>query len=378
MAFSIAKYGVFYLFLDFGILYGLKITLSEYGTCDEKTGPKKFLTSQDMIVFISEVDYSDDPDAQFVYFQTMKKQDSVFHYLCLIDMKDQCTETESTSDVCSCTTLTKYVVQIKVSLKASKYMFKTLLRGIVIRSYDNKQIFSKERAIPQISIRPVFFPYDSPRTIVGSRDSTYLYILIQIPVIILTILLPVIYLFSRKRLREKSTSMVLKEEKCIEKTGPAQNCPNTLSMEEITKKSVDTTNLQETIQEDVIIYPMSVEGIERRNLEAQDIVNKETAQESPDTLSIVKNANNLVDTQNLKEEIHEDVIRYPMSEEGIEQHNSDSKCIEKKEPCQGAPNSLSMKENAKQLMDTTNLQETIPEDVIIYTMSVEGIERRNS
>ncbi|CAL1532239.1 unnamed protein product [Lymnaea stagnalis] len=109
------------------------------------------LAGEDIIVFKSLLDFSDDLDLSTVYFQTRKE--SNYRHLCLVNIKENCNLNRKK---CACRKSNEHILEITIRLNASVSYSGAWLRGVAIRSSDNLQKYGQEQMFPNI--------YDRNRT----------------------------------------------------------------------------------------------------------------------------------------------------------------------------------------------------------------------
>ena len=135
------------LCLCIGPLCGLKITIHKY----DETGNNQIIAHRDAVVFQGLVNFSDDPEVKYAYFQVLKQNDDHYNYVCHFRLQTDCTGEINTYDSeCTCKVLTDNVIQFNVTISAIASLNGAILRGVVIRSYDNRQFVSEEQPFPAI------------------------------------------------------------------------------------------------------------------------------------------------------------------------------------------------------------------------------------
>lgn len=133
-----------------GLSWGQIIKPKPYDHIDSLSYCKHGLISDiDTVVFKYEVDLTDDPLATDVYFQTKKKDDIKYNFLCHMNFTEKCNNRNDNDD-CLCQIVKENVREITIKIKAHISFNAALIRGNIINSKTSNQFRSEESNFPAI------------------------------------------------------------------------------------------------------------------------------------------------------------------------------------------------------------------------------------
>ncbi|CAL1535057.1 unnamed protein product [Lymnaea stagnalis] len=123
------------------------ITLFDFKQEDSQSQCSKGLISGfDVVVFKCHVDYSEDTAMKYVTFQVKKTSYTKFTFFTDCNIQEDCKNSTNINGI----HIDKFVIELTVSLNATKSLSGAKLRGILYTS-DNMKIMSNEKFLPEIS-----------------------------------------------------------------------------------------------------------------------------------------------------------------------------------------------------------------------------------